>query len=68
MLTESKSNRDIPAIAATSAITTPRPRLVLRKSKTKLIKVERKSSLDRAEVARMLREICAEKGIEYPNK
>ena len=44
------------------------PKLRLTKSKTKLIKVERKFSLKRAAVAKMVREICDEKGIEYPNK
>jgi hypothetical protein len=69
MLTESKTQHNTPGIDTANGISSPRPRLVLKKSKTKLLKsLDRKSSLNRAEVARIIREICAEKGIEYPNK
>jgi len=65
MLTDSKTNDNTPAPNSHSG---QRPRLVLKKSKTKLIKMERNSSLNRAEVALLIRKICDEKGIEYPNK
>lgn len=69
MVTESKNNGEVHTIDSSNSSRTQRPKFVLKKSKTKLIKsLDRKSSLNRAEVARMLREICAEEGIEYPNK
>ena len=73
MLTESKNSQmDEVTNGATSATPIPRPKLILRKSRTKLIKMdieqEKKSSLNRAEIAKLIREICEEEGIIYPNK
>jgi len=54
--------------ATVSSSASQQPVLRLRKSKTKLIKMERNFSFKREDIARMVREICDEKGIEYPNK
>ena len=68
MVSEQNNLPNVGTLPSANETKPVRPKLRLRKSKATLIITERNSSLDRAEVRRMIKEILDEKGIGYPNK
>jgi len=68
MVSEQNNLQNVGIVPAAIETKPVRPKLRLRKSKATLLKFDRKSSLDRAEVRRMIKAILDEKGIDYPNK